>query len=72
MSGQLDEDLWARAAKAADDLYQIRDTYFPVSPDEKVSKLKKEADLALSLLDSITLGTSSLISNSSYVFYLLR
>ncbi|KAL7001053.1 hypothetical protein U1Q18_002207 [Sarracenia purpurea var. burkii] len=45
----------AKAMKAADDLYIIRDTYFPENPDEKISRLQAESDLALKLLDSIPL-----------------
>ncbi|KAL4352002.1 hypothetical protein GQ457_06G005200 [Hibiscus cannabinus] len=46
-------DVWAKAGKAADDLYEIRDTFFPQTPDDKTSKLQHESDLALKLLDSI-------------------
>ncbi|XP_021896165.1 tetratricopeptide repeat protein 5-like isoform X2 [Carica papaya] len=48
-----EEDLWAKVTKAVDDLYNLRDTYFPANPDEKVFVLQKESDLALNLLDSI-------------------
>ncbi|XP_059649646.1 uncharacterized protein LOC132295391 isoform X2 [Cornus florida] len=47
------EETMAKVAKAADDLYNIRDTYFPANPDDKISKLQTESDLALKLLDSI-------------------
>ncbi|KAH7516405.1 hypothetical protein FEM48_Zijuj10G0131900 [Ziziphus jujuba var. spinosa] len=54
MSGQAEEEgPLAKASKAADDLYQLRDTYFPANPDEKIDKLQKESDLAIKLLDSI-------------------
>lgn len=46
-------DLMAKAAKSVDDLYNIRDTYFPADPDDKISKLQTQSDLTLSLLDSI-------------------
>ncbi|XVE84909.1 hypothetical protein DITRI_Ditri17bG0049300 [Diplodiscus trichospermus] len=46
-------DVWAKARKAADDLYDLRDTFFPQKPDDKTSKLLQESDLALKLLDSI-------------------
>ncbi|KAM7484619.1 hypothetical protein LguiA_000628 [Lonicera macranthoides] len=46
-------DLMAQVAKAADDLYNIRDTYFPLNPDDKISKLQRHSDLVLKLLDSI-------------------
>ncbi|XP_043696113.1 tetratricopeptide repeat protein 5-like [Telopea speciosissima] len=48
-----DRDLMAKAAKIAEDLYNLRDTYFPADPEEKISKLQTEADLALKLLDTI-------------------
>lgn len=51
-----EEDVWARATKVADDLYEIRDTFFPQNPDDKTSKLQHESDLALNLLDSIPAG----------------
>ncbi|KAJ4974357.1 hypothetical protein NE237_007531 [Protea cynaroides] len=56
MSGQNqneDRDLMAEARTAAEDLYDLRDTYFPADPEEKISKLQTEADLALKLLDTI-------------------
>ncbi|XP_048319167.2 uncharacterized protein LOC107429357 isoform X2 [Ziziphus jujuba] len=54
MSGQAEEEgPLAKASKAADDLYQLRDTCFPANPDEKIDKLQKESDLAIKLLDSI-------------------
>ena len=56
MSNQADEDPFAKAAGAAEDLYHLQDTYFPVNPDEKISKLQEESDLALKLLDSIPPG----------------
>ncbi|WRX15804.1 hypothetical protein QQP08_008291 [Theobroma cacao] len=46
-------DTWGKARKAADDLYELRDTFFPQNPDDKTSKLQQESDLALKLLDSI-------------------
>ncbi|XP_068643065.1 uncharacterized protein [Aristolochia californica] len=46
-------DLFSEAAAASESLYHLRDTYFPTNPDEKISRLQKEAVLALSLLDSI-------------------
>ncbi|KDP34985.1 hypothetical protein JCGZ_09273 [Jatropha curcas] len=49
------EDVWAEVTKAADDLYALRDTYFPQNPLDKISKLQSESDLALRLLDSIPL-----------------
>ncbi|KAK8538704.1 hypothetical protein V6N12_034412 [Hibiscus sabdariffa] len=46
-------DVWGKARKVADDLYEIRDTFYPQNPDDKTSKLQHESDLALKLLDSI-------------------
>lgn len=53
-----EEDVWDKARKAADDLYELRDTFFPQNPDDKTSKLQQESDLALNLLDSIPPGIS--------------
>ncbi|CAK7326685.1 unnamed protein product [Dovyalis caffra] len=50
------EDIWAKAIKAADDLYTLRDTYFPPNPCDKVSKLQSQSDLCLNLLASIPIG----------------
>ncbi|CAA2981828.1 tetratricopeptide repeat 5-like [Olea europaea subsp. europaea] len=47
------QDLFAEASKAADELYNIRETYFPPNPDDKTSKLNTDSTLALQLLDSI-------------------
>lgn len=46
-------DTMAKAIKASDDLYNIRDSYFPSNPDDKISRLHSDSDLALKLLDSI-------------------
>ncbi|KAJ0094158.1 hypothetical protein Patl1_15237 [Pistacia atlantica] len=48
-----EEDLWERARKAADNLYEIKETFFPQNPDDKVTRLQNESDLALKVLDSI-------------------
>ncbi|GAB4828813.1 hypothetical protein Ancab_018474 [Ancistrocladus abbreviatus] len=48
-----DQDFLGRAARATDSLYNIRDTFFPANPDEKISKLQQESDLCLKFLDSI-------------------
>ncbi|XP_009599616.1 uncharacterized protein [Nicotiana tomentosiformis] len=47
------EDLFAKATAAADELYSFRDNYFPLSPEERVSKLQIQSDLALQILDTI-------------------
>ncbi|KAG9449054.1 hypothetical protein H6P81_009019 [Aristolochia fimbriata] len=49
------QDIFSEIAAAAESLDHIRDTYFPANPDDKTSRLQKEADLALKLLDSIPL-----------------
>lgn len=65
MSNQAEEDPMAKATIAAEDLYHVRDAYFPANLDEKISKLQKESDLALKLLDSVPSGHFSLISRTS-------
>jgi hypothetical protein len=72
--GEEGEDIWAKATKAADDLYILRDTYFPPNPLDKISKLQSQSDLSLNLLDSIPLGgfsfslASILIIKKIYLF----
>ncbi|KAH9619594.1 hypothetical protein KSS87_022470 [Heliosperma pusillum] len=44
---------FVEVTKATDDLYQIRDTFFPQNPDDKISKLQHESHHCLNLLDSI-------------------
>ncbi|KAL6621181.1 hypothetical protein ACP70R_033613 [Stipagrostis hirtigluma subsp. patula] len=41
------------AADAADELYRLRDTFFPRDPAEKVASLRAHADAALALLDAL-------------------
>ncbi|XP_074330791.1 uncharacterized protein LOC141668018 [Apium graveolens] len=41
------------AAKAVDELYIIRDKYFPLNPNDKIITLQSRSDLALQILDSI-------------------
>uniref|UniRef100_A0A2P2JRC7 Tetratricopeptide repeat protein 5-like n=1 Tax=Rhizophora mucronata TaxID=61149 RepID=A0A2P2JRC7_RHIMU len=48
-----EESIWAKAERAADDLYTIRDTYFPPNPLDKISKLQSQSDFSLHILDSI-------------------
>ncbi|KAK4376376.1 hypothetical protein RND71_002672 [Anisodus tanguticus] len=53
-TGELDGDnLFSPATTAADDLYSFRDNYFPLNPEERVSKLQNQSDLALQILDTI-------------------
>jgi len=42
----------ADAANAAEELYRLRDTFFPRDPSEKVAALRARADAALALLDA--------------------
>ncbi|KAI7758136.1 hypothetical protein M8C21_010583 [Ambrosia artemisiifolia] len=46
-------DLMKQATEAADDLYIIRDTYFPSDSNDKINKLQTQSQIALNLLDSI-------------------
>lgn len=63
------EELFGEARRAADDLYQLRDTYFPANPAEKISELQRKSDLALSLLDSLPLEQRRLpIQRGTYEF----
>ncbi|KAJ9708333.1 hypothetical protein PVL29_000400 [Vitis rotundifolia] len=63
------EELFGEARRAADDLYQLRDTYFPANPVEKISELQRKSDLALSLLDSLPLEQRRLpIQRGTYEF----
>ncbi|KAK2977744.1 hypothetical protein RJ640_022607, partial [Escallonia rubra] len=48
-------DSMAAAAKAADDLYNTIDTFFPQNPDDKISRLHRESQIAIRLLDSVPL-----------------
>ncbi|XP_039123108.1 tetratricopeptide repeat protein 5-like isoform X3 [Dioscorea cayenensis subsp. rotundata] len=57
-----------RTAEAADELYRVRDTYFPKDPDEKISKLQSLADAALCLLDSLPPERESPSQRASYEF----
>ena len=49
-------DPLVEASKATDDLYKIRDTYYPPNPNDKISILHQESLRCLDLLDSIPLG----------------
>ncbi|KAI9088549.1 hypothetical protein K1719_029663 [Acacia pycnantha] len=53
MSSPAEEQSLAKAAKLVDDLYHIRDTFFPENQGDKISKLREQSDLALKFLDSI-------------------
>lgn len=59
MSSQVEGNLMEKAIEATNHLYHIRDTYFPANPDDKLSKLRTQSDIALKLLDSIPHGTLS-------------
>ncbi|KAJ8570215.1 hypothetical protein K7X08_006792 [Anisodus acutangulus] len=53
MSIPTGDNLFSPATTAADDLYSFRDNYFPLNPEERVSKLQNQSDLALQILDTI-------------------
>ncbi|KAA0034605.1 tetratricopeptide repeat protein 5-like isoform X3 [Cucumis melo var. makuwa] len=53
MCSEAKEDTFDKATAAVEELYLIRDTFFPVNPDDKTSKLRELSDLALKILDSI-------------------
>ncbi|XP_028758159.1 tetratricopeptide repeat protein 5 [Neltuma alba] len=53
MSSPSAEHSLTKAAKLVEDLYHIRDTYFPENQDDKISKLREQSDFALKFLDSI-------------------
>ncbi|MFS8018014.1 hypothetical protein Hanom_Chr15g01387151 [Helianthus anomalus] len=46
-------DLIKQATEAADDLYRIRDTYFPSDANDKINKLQSQSQIALNILDSL-------------------
>ncbi|KAI7758120.1 hypothetical protein M8C21_010567 [Ambrosia artemisiifolia] len=46
-------DLMKQATEAADDLYTIRDTYFPSDSNDKINKLQTQSQIAINILDSI-------------------
>ncbi|VFQ64874.1 unnamed protein product [Cuscuta campestris] len=48
-----EDDLFSKASEAADELYKIRERFYPANPDEKASILESKSDLALQLLDAI-------------------
>ncbi|CAN6483186.1 unnamed protein product [Victoria cruziana] len=50
-AGEAADNQISMATKAADDLYVLRDTYFPSDPGDKISALQQQADIALRLLD---------------------
>ncbi|CAN6688848.1 unnamed protein product [Malus baccata var. baccata] len=56
-SRAVEDDALAKAARVAEALYLLRDTYFPVDPNDKISGLNADSDIALNLLNSIPLGT---------------
>jgi tetratricopeptide (TPR) repeat protein len=52
-SGGEEEKALSRAAKSTDELYLLRDTYFPQNPHDRISSLQQLSDLILNLLDSV-------------------
>ena len=59
-SRAVEDDALAKTARAVEALYLLRDTYFSADPDDKISRLNIDSDLALNLLDSIPLGNFSI------------
>lgn len=51
--GEEEEEALSRAAKSTDELYLLRDTYFPQNPHDRISSLQQLSDLILNLLDSV-------------------
>ncbi|KNA14351.1 hypothetical protein SOVF_108210 [Spinacia oleracea] len=61
------EDPLIKAAIATDNLYKIRDTFYPPNPDDKISKLQQDSQKCIDLLDSIQLEfRKSAIQRASY------
>ncbi|XP_022980032.1 tetratricopeptide repeat protein 5-like [Cucurbita maxima] len=54
MCSEVKEETFDKATAAVEELYHIRDTFFPVNPDDKLSKLRELSDLAVKILDSIS------------------
>ncbi|XP_045790729.1 tetratricopeptide repeat protein 5-like [Trifolium pratense] len=50
-----EEEALSRAAKSTDELYLLRDTYYPQNPHDRISSLQQLSDLILNLLDSVPL-----------------
>ncbi|KAF5195315.1 Tetratricopeptide repeat protein [Thalictrum thalictroides] len=66
---QQEENITEKATKATEDLYHIRDSYFSIDPQHKITKLQNQVDLALNLVDSIPLEQrKSTSQRSNYEF----
>ena len=61
-----------RAADAAEELYRLRDTFFPQDPAEKAAALRARADAALALLDTLPPGTRLPHPPASIIRYLYK
>ncbi|KAG6529448.1 hypothetical protein ZIOFF_011646 [Zingiber officinale] len=57
IGGEEEREAISSVLAVVDELYRIRDTYFPRDPEEKTSRLRALVDTALSLLDSLPPGT---------------
>ncbi|MQL92654.1 hypothetical protein Taro_025286 [Colocasia esculenta] len=68
--GPPEPDLVARATAAADELYDVRDTFFPADPAEKSSRLQSLADAALRLLDDVPADHRKTPPQRAYFEYL--
>ena len=49
-------DPFEKASEAAEDLYTMRDTYFPKDTTDKKIRIQRDSNLALAILDSISPG----------------
>ena len=58
MEQRREEDLVGKAALAAEELYNFRDSFFPADPAERDSKIRALADAALRIIESIPEGAS--------------
>ncbi|CAN4124917.1 unnamed protein product [Withania somnifera] len=69
MSIPTGENLFTKATAAADELYNYRDNYFPLTPEERVSKLQNQSDLALQILDKIPIEKRKLpVQRATYEY----
>ncbi|KAL3731394.1 hypothetical protein ACJRO7_028296 [Eucalyptus globulus] len=59
MSSQPEVSLLTATAEATEDLHRVQDTYFPSSPEDRLSRLRDESSSVLKLLDSIPPGNYS-------------
>lgn len=63
-------DPMSKAAEVVNELYQVRDTFFPLNTEEKMSKLRTLSDHAIKLLDSIPLDHKKSVPQRASFEYL--